>query len=245
MIYGCHLLNWVSIITKLDLYNMSKQADIACDILKNAEGAVAFQVFKDAGVSNETLRRLVLQGVAEKPAARHYALHGRIDILDADWVAFSLQVPDGVIGLLSAAVHHEMTQELSAHPQAFVPRSRTNSITLGGDSGAYFETISSRNKNHLSEGVETVIKSGTPVRITSKERTLLDLFIFSPFNSRTTASTARIPEETFLDSLAKCVDDTDFSFDKFHTLAAVFECSSRVAPYTKTLRFGLGSAHSY
>ncbi len=214
-----------------------KQSEIAVLILTKAPGAVAIQTLKAAGVAPETMRRLVESGLAERPAAGHYALTGRIDIMDVDWVAFALQVPEGVIGLLSAAVHHGMTQELPLYLQAFAPRTRGGRFVLGGDSGAAVDLVNSRNPLYLAEGVDTVTKSGTDIRVTSKERTLLDLFLFSPFNSRTTERTARIPEESFLEALSRCVDDESFSFDAFHFLARKFGCADQVSPYTKTSRY--------
>jgi hypothetical protein len=213
------------------------QPQAALSILESARGAVPLSDFKAAGVNPETLRRLVEAGRVDRPAAGHYALAGRIDILDIDWVAFALQVPDGVIGLLTAAVHHEMTQEVPAFLQAFGPRSRAGRLTLGGDSGAMVDVVTSRNEKHLTEGVVLVEKSGVPVKVTSKERTLVDLFLFSPFNSRTTDRTARIPEETFLESLSRCVDDADFSFDLFHEIAETFGCDDQVKPFTKMSRY--------
>jgi hypothetical protein len=213
------------------------QSELALSILEEARGAVALSVLKEAGIYPETLRRLMEAGRIERPAAGHYALAGRIDILDVDWVAFALQVPDGTLGLLTAAVHHDMTQELPSFLQGFVPRTRAGRLTLGGDSGASVDVVTSRNPLHLTEGVISVEKSGTPVRVTSKERTLVDLFLFSPFNSRSTLRTTRIPEETFLESLSRCVDDPEFSFDDFHGLAETFECDDQVRPFTKTSRY--------
>ncbi|WP_372353009.1 type IV toxin-antitoxin system AbiEi family antitoxin domain-containing protein [Pararhizobium sp. BT-229] len=213
------------------------QSQAALTILESARGAVPLAVFKEAGVYPETLRRLVEAGRVERPASGHYALAGRIDILDIDWVAFSLQVPEGVIGLLTAAVHHEMTQELPSYLQAFIPRSRQGRLTLGGDSGAMVDVVTSRNPLHLTEGVVVVEKSGVPVKVTSKERTLVDMFLYSPFNSGRTDRSARIPEETFLDSLSRCVDDPDFSFDAFNVLAEAFGCDDQVRPFTKTSRY--------
>ncbi|MCS4089796.1 type IV toxin-antitoxin system AbiEi family antitoxin domain-containing protein [Rhizobium sp. BK176] len=213
------------------------QSELALSILEEARGAVSLSVFKDAGIYPQTLSRLVEAGRIERPAAGHYALAGRIDILDVDWVAFALQVPDGVIGLLTAAVHHDMTQEHPPRLQGFVQRTRAGSLTLGGDSGAAVDVVTSRNPLYLTEGVVTVEKSGTPVQVTSKERTLVDLFLFSPFNSRSTLRTARIPEETFLESLSRCVDDPEFSFDDFHVLAETFGCEDQISPFTKTYRY--------
>ncbi|MDW9478802.1 hypothetical protein GOB57_08795 [Sinorhizobium meliloti] len=213
------------------------QSQVALSILASAHGPVALPVLKAAGVYPETLRRLVEAGHVERPASGHYALAGRIAVLDIDWVAFALQVPDGVIGLLTAAVHHEMTQELPPYLQAFVPRSRAGRLTLGGDSGATVDVVTSRNPLHLTKGIVLVEKSGVPVRVTSKERTLLDLFLYSPFNSRTTDRTARIPEETFLESLSRCVEDAEFSFDLFHDVAEAFGCDDQVRPFTKTSRY--------
>jgi hypothetical protein len=213
------------------------QSKKALSILEAATAAVSLPFLKSAGVRSETLRRLVDSGQVERPAVGHYALPGRIDILDVDWVAFALQVPDGVVGLMTAAVHHEMTQEMPPYLQAFVPRSRGGRLVLGGDSRAKVDAIHSRNDLHLSEGIVSVLKSGTDIRVTSKERTLVDLFLFSPFNSRTSDRNARIPEETFLESLSRCVNDDDFCFERFHEIAEAFECEDQILPFTKTSRY--------
>lgn len=216
---------------------MPSQTEIALSILESSEGAVALGKFTDAGIRNEALRRLVERGDAVRPAAGFYALPGRIDPLDADWVAFALQVPDGVVGLLSAATHYDMTQELVAYPQAFAPRKRGGGrIRLGGDSGVVFDVVSSRNPLHLSEGVETIVLSATPIRITSRERTLVDLFLFSQFHSGATAASARIPEESFLDALDRAGHDPAFSFDRFHEIARAFGVDGQIRPLTKTWR---------
>jgi len=213
------------------------QSDRALEILRAAAGPVPVSDLKAAGVSPETLRRMVEAGTAERPAAGHYALAGRVSVADLDWVAFALQVPEGVIGLLTAAVHHGMTQEMPAHMQAFVPRNRSGGIRLGGDSSAYVDTVAPRNPLYLEEGIETVVLSGTAVRVTGRERTLVDLFQFSPFSGRTTERNARVPEESFLESLSRCVADPGFSFDAVHDIAAAFGCEERLRPFTKTSRY--------
>lgn len=216
-----------------------KQSEIALSLLNNAHGAVSLADLRNAGVSPETLRRMVDAGEVERPAAGHYALTGKISVMDLDWVAFALQVPDGVVGLLTAAVHHGMTQELPAYMQAFVSRSRSGKLRLGGDSQAIVDVVTSRSALYLTEGIETVDRSGTAVKVTTKERTLVDLFLFSSFNSR-----RRIPEESFLDSLSRCVDDPDFSFDQFHELAETFGCADHVRPFTKTSRYEASKSNS-
>jgi hypothetical protein len=75
--------------------------------------------------------------------------------------------------------------------------------------------------------VEIVRRSGVPVRVTAKEKTLLDLFLFSPFHTGSAHRGARIPEEIFLEALARCVDDPGFYFDMFHEIAAVFRCEKK------------------
>jgi hypothetical protein len=214
-----------------------KQSFIALRLLEASPVALSVNVLKKAGVAPETLRRMVEAGSLIRPTSGYYALDGRIDVVDLDWVAFSLQEPDGIIGLLTAAVHHGITQEVPAFMQAFVPRTRPCSFRLGGDSGAMVDVVSSRNSRVFSQGIETVVKSGHPIKITSKERTLLDLFLFSPFCSRTTQRSARIPEETFLDALSRCEEDDDFSFKTFHELAGDFGCDDQITPLTKTSRF--------
>lgn len=214
-----------------------KQSEIALTLLDRAAGAVPLEALRAAGVSPETLRRMLSNGTIERPASGHYALPGRIDVMDLDWVAFSLQVPEGVLGLLTAATHHGITQELPVHLHAFVPRTRSGHFRLGGDSGASVDVVMSRHDRYLTIGVEEVVKSGHTVRLTTKERTLVDLFLFSPFNSRTTDRSVRIPEETFLESLSRCVEDDTFSFEVFHEIAETFGCDDQITPYTKTSRY--------
>nr|WP_250807953.1 type IV toxin-antitoxin system AbiEi family antitoxin [Neorhizobium tomejilense] len=215
-----------------------RQSIIAMKLLEASPTAVSADDLKEAGVSAETLRRMLAANVIERPAAGHYTIRGRTNIMDFDWVAFSLQVPTGVIGLLSAAVHHGMTQEMPPYLQAFAPRTRAGDFKLGGESGARVDLVTTRNKEALTIGIETVIKSGHPIKITSKERTLVDLFLFSPFCSRATDRSARIPEETFLDALSRCVEDEDFDFDTLHKkIAPRFGCADQISPFTKTSRF--------
>ena len=222
---------------------MQSQGSVAIAMLEEASGAVSVEEFQRAGVARTTVQRLVDGKMAVRVAVGHFALPGKIDIMDEDWVAFALQVPRGVLGLLTAAVHHEMTQEHAVALQAFVPRDRGTRVKLPGNT--LLTLITSRNPDFLEAGVETLRRSGTDIRVTSKERTLLDMFLFSPFNSATTKLTVKIPEESFLDSLNRCVVDPEFSFDELHELAETFGCASKIAPFTKTLRFGASQANIY
>jgi hypothetical protein len=55
-----------------------------------------------------------------------------------------LRVPEGVIGLQTAAVYHEMTERLPAHLQASVPRSRAGRLRLTHGSEEIIDTVTSR-----------------------------------------------------------------------------------------------------
>lgn len=222
------------------------QSDEAYRLVTEKGGPVSLSEFLVAGVAATTLGRMVKAGVLEKPAAGHYALAGSVDFMDADWVAFALQVPRGVIGLFTAAVHHGITQEMPPYLQAFVPRERGSRVILGGDSSSTrVEAVISRNELHLTEGVEVLRRSGTDIAITSKERTLLDMFLFSPFNTATTERSARVPEESFLDALRRCTEDEAFSFDRLGELGETFKCEDRLRLFTKTARYDRAQSMSF
>jgi predicted transcriptional regulator of viral defense system len=208
----------------------------ALEMLAQADGALALEEFTKHGIHHETLRRIVASEVAERPAYGFYSMVGKIDIVDLSWVGFALAVPDGVIGMLTAAVRHGMTQETPAFMQAFIPRKFGGEVKIGGDCNDEVDVISSRNEEALTFGVETIVISGTPVNITGKERTLVDLFIYSAFNN-VRASAARIPDETFLDCLERCCDDPSFSFERMHEIARRFGCDRRMNAVTKPFKF--------
>ncbi|WP_225040183.1 hypothetical protein [Rhizobium sp. T1473] len=129
-----------------------------------------------------------------------------------------------------------MTNEQPESIQAFVPRRHGGSVKIGGDCTERVDAISSRNPSFLTVGIDSVRLAGTDVRVTDKERTLVDLFIFSPLN-RVRAAAARATDQTFFDALQRCTANPDFSIDRLHDIADALGCSDRLVATTKLFGF--------
>ncbi|OWV85450.1 hypothetical protein [Rhizobium sp. R693] len=190
---------------------------------------------------------MVTAGLIERPTVGFYALPGRIERQDIDWVAFSLRCPRGVIGLQSAALYHNMTDQRPGKLQAFIPRSRGLVVfRLDSVSQTTLDPIVSRNPFHLTLGVALVKRSGIAIRVTSKEKTLVDLFLFSEFKTITASDRrVRVPEETVLEAMARCTRDSSFSFDTFHEIADAFGCAQKVLPFSKASQYIVGAPRGF
>jgi hypothetical protein len=101
------------------------------------------------------------------------------------------------------------------------------------------DTLMWRNPEMLELGVEDHLIDGVKVRITSPERTLVDLFRYSTFNPSMRTDQVRITDEMFLESLDRTNSENmeHFSFDTVAAIARTFKCYDALRPYTKTVRY--------
>jgi predicted transcriptional regulator of viral defense system len=217
------------------------QTATALAILSAAAGPITMDELEAAKVSRTTMQRLVQSGRAVRIGLGRFVLEGKIDADVEPLVSFALQVPGGVVALLSAAARHGMTEDLPAVLYGFVPRERGSRIRLA--SGHRIDVITSRNPDFLDVGIETTRIAGVDVSLTTKERTLVDLFLFSPLNTGIRQDTVRVPAETFMESLNRCTDDPGFDFDKFHLIVGIFGCAEKIAPFSKSMRFRAAKEH--
>jgi hypothetical protein len=127
-----------------------------------------------------------------------------------------------------------MTQELPGKLSVAVPREMGGSPSMGVNHWMLeIDTLMWRNPEMLELGVEDHLIDGVKVRITSPERTLVDLFRYSTFNPSMRTDQVRITDEMFLESLDRTNSENmeHFSFD---TVAAIADA---LRPYTKTVRY--------
>ena len=125
------------------------------------------------GVSRTQVRRLCEQGRIERISRGFYTLPGTILTERHSLAVACLQVPAGVICLLSALRFHGLTTQNPSEVWMAVPR---GSWTPGRDvPGKRYFYLSA---NVFSQGVENHFIQGVPIRVTSAAKTVADCFKF-------------------------------------------------------------------
>lgn len=124
-----------------------------------------------AGISSRTLYRLSQSGKVVCASRGVYQIADATDVISPDYAAIMKRVPGGVICLLSALFHHELTTEipreihLAISRNANVPRLVYPRVRIYRMSPRPFNA-----------GIEPRIIGGAELRIFSPEKTLADCF---------------------------------------------------------------------
>lgn len=147
----------------------SKQEDRALGLLEGG-GVVTLATLRRAGVDWRTVDRLLGRGVIERVGRGAYRLSNAEDHSWESFALLSARHPESVICLVSAAAWHGLT--MANPPEVWAAFPYEASIPRGTD----FPIRGFRWRGApMSAGIEERIISGTTVRITSKERTVVDL----------------------------------------------------------------------
>jgi len=127
--------------------------------------------FDAAGVPRVYLQRLRDEGILEQVGRGLYRLAGA-DVASATSLAEAARIqPKGIIGLLSALQFHDLTTQtpqgvwMLLGPKDWAPVNPSVSLKIIRASG-----------ESLTEGVETHLIDGVPVRLTSSAKTVADCF---------------------------------------------------------------------
>lgn len=210
-------------------------------LAKRAEGPVSLAEFRQAGIPQSTVRSLVMEGLLDSPARGVFVVPDARASEYADWALVAFRYPSSVICLLSAASYHGMTQELPGRLSVAVPNAGTLP-SMGDQFSLPLDVLVWRRDDMFELGVEVKRIDGVDVKVTSPERTLVDLFRYSSLNRSMRASAVRITDEMFLESLERCHAGTldHFSFESVSSIARVLGCYEAIRPYTKTMRFRRG-----
>jgi predicted transcriptional regulator of viral defense system len=196
--------------------------------------------FMSQGVNRMTLHRLVANSVIERVGNGVYRLPNKIGMFD-DWAAIASRYPDAVIATLSAAVFHRTTQEMPGSIHVAFPRSKgrsrapasfpveTKVLRWGG----------TEEFDPFSVGVEVHEIDSVQVRITDPERTLVDMFRYSPFNSSVRDTAIHVSEEAVLDCLQRTVAREDFSIDGLFERADAARVLRQMSPLIKNAMYAL------
>ena len=125
------------------------------------------------GISPRTLYRLCKSGAVARVSRGFFQVADAPDAVSPDYAAIAKRVPEGVICLLSALYHHDLTTEiprqinLAISRDASVPRLDYPLVRVYRMSATPF-----------AAGIEHRVIGGTEMRIFSPEKTLADCFKF-------------------------------------------------------------------
>ena len=209
-----------------------------------SQGFVTSGDFEKAGFNRVLVRQLVDDGLLVNPAWGAYAeteTYASMSHL-RDWALIAFKYPEVVFGLQSAAVFHGMTQENPPELHVFSPRAYGDRLRMGSPFPLSVHALVTRSDDNLTVGVASRVVDGVALRVTTPERTMVDLFRFSPLGGRERGCDL-VTQEMFLDALRTAAsDDTRFDFDELAMQAERLGCYEAISPFVKTSRFQIQSA---
>jgi len=177
----------------------------AVEALAGAGRPLTVKELAAEGVSRKTLRRMDEKGALERVAIGIYRLPAPERDLRSDWAAVSRKVPQAVFCLASAAAYHGITEEMAASISVAVPRS-VGRVNMGPVFGPALDVMTWRNPESFELGVQEVGIEGVAVRITSPERTVIDLFRYSDLGKHRRPEHVKVTSATFFDALHRLLD---------------------------------------
>jgi predicted transcriptional regulator of viral defense system len=177
-------------------------------------------------VSAPAMARMEDEGVLRRVITGVYVgtQHPTHPLIEA--AAWTLKHPKAVACLLTAAVYHDLTDAFERGTWLFVPfgasppRSRVNPVHVLQVAPRLVEP-----DLDAEMGIETVSVHGVAVRLTSLDRTTLDLWRYDQ----------RIPREYVLDALRRRVGAQDFEMPRFARLARRLDVWNKVEPVAQGL----------
>jgi hypothetical protein len=195
------------------------------------------------GASRATLHRMAEAREIERLAHGIYGLP-ELDSPFLNWAALSVRVPSAVFCLTSAATFHRITQNMEARSVVAVPHDLGQ--VQGGKGKAYpvrVRLLRLRSGESFTEGVDVHEIQGVPVRITSPERTVVDMFRFSDLNPR--CRKVHVGDEAFLDCIAKALDPEAqiAQVDEIGRLAELFGVKEAITPFVQSFQHAINTGY--
>lgn len=205
--------------------------EAAIEALGRAGGPVHVSGLESLGVSRVTLHRLVKAGRVERGARGYYSLPADGDDERVHWAAISMAVPEVVFCMQSAAAYHGLTQNLAAELDLAIPVK--HSVPKASFTSVRARWTRWSRDDAFVQGVTTVEIAGTPVRVTDRERTVIDLFRYSSLCPQRRTPSVMVDDETVLDAIARYYDSTEADPARLGSMAAFFGVRDRIAPVLK------------
>ena len=143
------------------------------DYFKKHGGIARFSSIMKAGFHPDTLRALEKEGKIEKIARGFYRMTHYTFGPYPDFVIASLQLPRGIVCLVSALAFHEATSEIPGHVDIAIPAgTRANRIKYPP---VRFYRFSTKTWN---AGIEVHQAEGHKIRVYNLAKTIADCFKF-------------------------------------------------------------------
>ena len=191
------------------------------DVVRLASESDRLLRAEDLGVNPWTMSRMQESGVLERviPGVYISASCAKSPLLEpAGW---TLRFPTAVVGLLTAASYYQLTDAftqgvwLLVPKGGTVPRSRTAAVQVVQIHPQWVEPASD-----AENGITHIVTHGIDLRITTPERTVLDLWKYP----------RRITSEHALTALRRLVQSPDFSLPRFARLGRHLGGWTRIEP---------------
>ncbi|MFT6395705.1 MAG: putative transcriptional regulator of viral defense system [Bradymonadia bacterium] len=178
-------------------------------------------------MSHQEAHRLVKANRLERVAPAVYLP------ADASWhplaeaAGWSLRYENAVICLLTAAVYYDLTDAFARGIWLAVPRKSTRPRSWE----VPLHAVEVRpdlldSDSDTANGIDAIYVHGSRVRITGRDRTVLDLWKYR----------TKIPSEYALVALKRRMREPDFTYSKFARLGRKLRVWSRVGPVAQGLR---------
>jgi hypothetical protein len=154
------------------------------DLTKHADELIRNRLYNhqelaQLGFSRNSIHRLVSEGVLENPVSGIFH-HRERDIAELDHLALiGKRYPDAVFNLYTAAKNWDMTQVETNFVWVSIPAARKKKITMGEMFELPIRTLLCDRAIDLQIGVVDVDILGQSVKMTSPERTIVDMWRMS------------------------------------------------------------------
>lgn len=178
----------------------------ALQVLAEAGRPMTSAELGNKGINRMALNRLVKAGVLERVARGVFQAVERNTPEDARavWAWASLRNPSIVFCLESAAAFHQMTQGMASKLNIAVPAG------LKGGSPELTSNVDARYfswpEPFMEIGVDVISVEGVDVKVTSPERTVVDMFRYSNLAPASVRTQRFIETEAFHDTLVRYLE---------------------------------------
>ncbi|HEU5200267.1 MAG TPA: type IV toxin-antitoxin system AbiEi family antitoxin domain-containing protein [Ktedonobacterales bacterium] len=190
------------------------------DYLSEHSGLARVQDLRELGIDRRALYTLAAEGALQRVGQGLYRSTDAEITPTYDDAEAVLAVPQGVICLISALVHHDLTDEIplkihmAIEGKAWPPRIAWPPIRFYSFSGEAFHA-----------GIEEIELDGIPVKIYNKEKTIADCLKYRH----------RIPPGVPQQALREALRKRDFSFDRLLQYARICRVEPLVRTYVEVL----------
>lgn len=175
----------------------------------------------ELGVHPSAMARLEHEGVVRRVIPGIYvgAHHPAHPLIEA--AAWTLKHPRAVVGLLTAAVYHELTDAFARGTWLFVPlgasppRSRVTNVHVVQTVPRWVDP-----DRDVENGIFSLIVHGVELRLTGPDRTVVDLWRYP----------RKISREYALDALRRRLRSDDFEMPRFARLATNLGAWPKIEP---------------